>query len=205
MGHHRPLFSFARIGAVDHELDCLVEEPLEPIVTRRLMLRPPVTDDAGAIARLADDAGIAAMLARLPHPYTIEHARSFIENAGREMVFAVTEQGSGRLLGLCGLRPTHKVRAVDLGYWMGRAHWGQGYATEAAQAVIDLGFARLDIESIWANCRAINLASRRVLEKCGFQHRGTGTFVSVAAGRVSSEDFHLDRRAWEALKAWGRA
>lgn len=189
---------------MEHELDSLLEEPLEPIVTRRLRLRPPVMNDAADIARLANDAGVATMLARLPFPYTVEHARSFLETADRETVFAVTCKEKGTLLGLCGLRPTVKVKAVSLGYWLGRRYWGHGYATEAAQAVVDLAFGTLDIECVWADCRAINLSSRRVLEKCGFQHRGTGTMVSVAAGRVASESFHLDRRAWAALKAWGR-
>lgn len=188
---------------MEQDFDSLLEQPLEPIVTRRLMLRTPAAADADAMARLANDAGLAAMLARLPHPYTIAHAHSFLDSARNELVFAVTDLADGAFLGLCGLRPTVKVKAVDLGYWLGRPHWGQGFATEAAQAVVDLAFTTLDIECVWANCRAINLASRRVLEKCGFQHRGTGTMESVAAGRVASENFHLDRRAWASLKAWG--
>ena len=69
--------------------------------------------------------------------------------------------------------------------------------------MVDLAFGTLPVDCVSANCRAINGASRPVLEKCGFQHRGMGTFVSVAAGRVASEDFHLDRRAWVSIKAWG--
>ena len=190
---------------MDHDLDCLLEEPLEPIVTRRLHLRRPVMADAPEMARLADDPALARMMARLPHPYTIEHAHAFLENVAGEMVFAVTDRDGGAFLGLCGLRTIARPRAVDLGYWIGQPHWGQGFCTEAVQAVVDLAFTRLDIDLVSANCRVINLASRRVLEKCGFQQRGTGTFVSVSAGRVASEDFHLDRRAWKALKAWGRA
>lgn len=204
MGRHLP-FSFARTGAVDRELDSLLEDPLEPIHTRRLKLRRPMAADAPVLARLANDAALAAMLARLPHPYTIDHARSFLAQADRELVFAVTARADGAFLGLCGLRPTAKARAVDLGYWLGRPHWGQGFATEAAQALVDLAFTAPGIECVGANCRAINAASRRVLEKCGFQPRGAGTFLSVAAGRVSGESFHLDRGAWAALKAWGRA
>lgn len=188
---------------MDDGPDSLLEQPLEPILTRRLRLRPPVMADAEAMAALANDAAVARMLARLPHPYTLAHARAFLESADRELVFAVTDP-SGGFLGLCGLRPTMRARAADLGYWLGRPYWGQGFATEAAQAVVDLAFTALDVDCVWANCRAINLASRRVLEKCGFQHRGTGTFLSVAAGRVASEDFHLDRGTWGSLKAWGR-
>jgi RimJ/RimL family protein N-acetyltransferase len=190
---------------MDTDLDSLLEDPLEPIATRRLLLRRPVAADAPAMARLANDPGVACMLARLPHPYTVDHARHFLAHVDREFVFAVTDAGNGGFLGLCGLRPMARPKTVDLGYWLGRPHWGKGFATEAAQAVIDLAFARAGVDCVHANCRVINGASRRVLEKCGFQPRGTGTFVSVAAGRVASEDFHLDRRAWAALKAWGRS
>lgn len=189
---------------MDPDLALAPGEPLEPVETYRLRLRAPVMDDAEAMARLADDPRIAAMLARLPHPYTIAQARAFIADAGRELVYAVTRRSDGAFLGVCGLRPTARPRTADLGYWLGRPYWDQGFATEAAQAVIDLAFQRPGIDCVSANCRAINLASRRVLEKCGFQHRGTGTFLSLAAGRVASEDFHLDRRAWASLKAWGQ-
>ncbi|BDA86600.1 N-acetyltransferase [Aureimonas sp. SA4125] len=189
---------------MDQDFSSLLEDPLEPIATRRLLLRRPVAEDAPAMARLANDPGVALMLARLPHPYTIDHARHFLATVDRELVFAVTD-AKGRFLGMCGLRPMVRPRTVDLGYWLGRPHWGKGIATEAAQAVIDLAFTRAEIDCVHANCRAINGASRRVLEKCGFQQRGTSTFVSVAAGRVAAEDFHLDRRAWAALKAWGRS
>ena len=204
MGRHLP-FSFARNGAVDHDdLGSLLEEPLQPILTRRLRLRRPAKGDAASMARLADDAGVASMLARLPHPYTIDHAHAFLAACDRELVFAVTRRADDALLGMCGLRPTAVAQTVDLGYWLGRPHWRQGFATEAAQAVVDLAFMTLGSDCVSAKCRAINLASRRVLEKCGFQPRGTGTFVSVAAGRVSGESFHLDRGAWAALKAWGQ-
>ena len=189
---------------MEQDFEALLADPLEPIVTRRLVLRAPVPTDAAAMARLANDRGLAMMMARLPHPYERHHAEAFLESCDQELVFAVTCRDDGVFMGMCGVRATPKPSLVDLGYWIGRPFWGKGYTTEAAQAVIDLSFTRLGVERVTANCRAINLASRRVLEKCGFQHRGTGTFLSVVAGRVASEDFTLDRRAWASLKAWGR-
>lgn len=189
---------------MEQDFDALLADPLEPIVTRRLVLRRPLQGDAAAMAALANDRGIATMMSRLPHPYERSHAEAFLETCDQEIVYAVTCRDDGAFMGLCGVRATPKPSLVDLGYWLGRPYWGKGYTTEAAQALIDLSFTRLGVERVTANCRAINLASRRVLEKCGFQHRGTGTFHSMVAGRVASEDFTLDRRAWESLKAWGR-
>jgi RimJ/RimL family protein N-acetyltransferase len=187
-----------------HELDRLLDAPLEALATPRLALRPPRPDDAPLIAALADDRGVADMLARLPHPYTPADAEDFLAVAATSVVFAVTLRSEGTLLGVCGLRPTARRDVVDLGYWLGRPHWGLGYATEAAHAVVDLAFGLDGIGCILAGCRAVNGRSRRVLEKCGFQFRGTGTFVSLAAGRVASEHFDLERRTWLALRGWGR-
>ncbi|WP_152046565.1 GNAT family N-acetyltransferase [Aureimonas psammosilenae] len=189
---------------MEHELDSLGEEPLEPLSTRRLRLRRPLETDASRIAELAGDRSVAEMLAHVPHPYRMADAEDFLEVAARSVVFAVTLAENDRFIGICGLRPTERAGAGDLGYWLGRPYWGQGYATEAAQAVVDLAFETAGLTCVLAGCRAINGRSRRVLEKCGFQYRGTSTFVSRAAGRVSSEQFGLERRTWEALRSWGR-
>ncbi|KAB0681301.1 GNAT family N-acetyltransferase [Aureimonas leprariae] len=189
---------------MEHELGKLLAGPLEPIRTARLVLRPPRADDAPAIAALANDFGVAEMLAHVPHPYMLADAEDFLGVAGSGVVFAVTRGGDGVFMGVCGLRPTPRPAVADLGYWLGRPFWGRGYATEAAHAVVDLAFRLEGITSVLAGCRAVNGRSRRVLEKCGFQFRGTGTFVSRAAGRVSSENFGLERRTWMALRSWGR-
>ncbi|GGD97067.1 N-acetyltransferase [Aureimonas endophytica] len=187
-----------------HDLDDLAEDPLEPLSTPRLRLRAPLAADLPRIAELANDRGVAEMLARVPHPYTLEDAEDFLAIAEGSVVFAVALAASDEFIGVCGLRPTERARTADLGYWLGRPHWGRGYATEAAQAVVDLAFRQGGMDCVLAGCRAINGRSRRVLEKCGFQYRGTSTFVSLAAGRVAGEQFGLDRRTWESLKAWGR-
>lgn len=189
---------------MQHELDSLTEEALEPLATPRLRLRALSAADAPHIVALADDRGVAEMLARLPHPYTIEDAQNFLAVARESVVFAVTLAREGTLIGVCGLRPTERRRTADLGYWLGRPYWSMGYATEAAQAVIDLAFRTEGIDCVLAGCRVINGRSRRVLEKCGFQFRGTSTFVSMAAGRVAGEQFGIERRTWASLKAWGR-
>ncbi|MCW4116284.1 GNAT family N-acetyltransferase [Aurantimonas sp. MSK8Z-1] len=178
--------------------------PRSPILTPRLRLRMPDIGDAEAMARLADDRHIADMLSVLPHPYGIDDAIAFIETPRKEIALAVTARDGGAFLGVVSLKPGSHAKAVDVGYWLGRPFWGQGLATEAVQAMVDFGFEHLAIDCVEVSCRVINGASRRVIGKCGFQFCGTGMIASLAAGRVATERYHMDRRSWASLKAWGR-
>ena len=184
----------------------LLAGPTRAIVTPRLRLRPPILGDAKPMAALLDDYDVVRMLSRVPWPYTQADAESVIRERGGETVFAVCLKSTGALLGICGLHGNDRhPRRAELGYWIGRPHWGQGYATEAAHAAIDYGFTALGLDEISANCRVINEASRRVIWKCGFRFTGSGMIDTVASGRVASENFSLDRSCWRSLKSWGEA
>ena len=172
------------------------------LTTRRLVLRAARLSDAPAIAAYANDLQIAQMTSRIPHPYGLDDARAFLERTDDEIVVAVTHRESRAFLGLCSLAAAAAPGTAELGYWIGRPHWGQGFATEAAQAAIDYGFAVLDLAAIEVRCRVINTASRRVIQKCGFGYVGTGLSTSLAAGRVASETYRMDRRTWQSLKSW---
>ena len=94
----------------------------------------------------------------------------------------------------------------ELGYWLGVDHWGKGYATEALHAVIDYAFTDLDHAALQAGARVTNPASRRVLEKCGFQWTGVGLYRIRAINSSAPIDrFRLERGIWTALKTWGRS
>lgn len=176
------------------------------IVTPRLRLRPTGLADADAIAALLDDHDVVKMLSRVPWPYTVEDAENFIGDHGEETVFAICLKSAGDIVGICGIHPDERRSGRgELGYWIGRPFWGNGYATEAAHAAIDYGFTALGLGEITVNCRVINEASRRVIWKCGFRFVGSGMIDTVAAGRVSSENFSLDRTCWQSLKSWGEA
>jgi RimJ/RimL family protein N-acetyltransferase len=179
-------------------IDCPV------LVTERLVLRPPHDDDVPDLAKLANSRRIAEMLARMPHPYGVREARAFIEMARERhaagCVYAVTIAESGAFIGCAGLNGTE--RGLELGYWIGEPHWGHGYATEAAHALVDLAFRASDIEVLHVACRVINGASRRVIHKCGFQYAGQGMMDSIAAGRTPVERYTLDRKTWVGLRAW---
>ena len=63
--------------------------------------------------------------------------------------------------------------AADVGYLLDRRHWGHGYATEAARAIVEWAFSKPSIRRVWATCDTENVASARVLEKAGLQREGT--------------------------------
>src|ERR1035437_800067 len=88
---------------------------------------------------------------------------------------------------------------------LGLPYWGQGYATEALHAVIDYAFTDLGHEALQAGARVTNPASRRVLEKCGFQWTGVGLYrISSIKSPAPIDRFRLERGIWSALKTWGR-
>jgi len=172
--------------------------------TRRLVLRQPTLADVKAIARLVNDRRIAENLRRVPHPYLPDDAIAFITEAARlgtDTAFLIEHAGTP--VGMAGLE--HRTESEpELGYWFGVDHWGMGFATEAARAVIDYAFENLCVSRMVASARVVNPASRNVLEKCGFQWTGVELHRFVALGCSSPVDrFRLDRSVWASLKSWG--
>ena len=178
------------------------------LLSPRLVMRAPHEDDIDALAHLANNANIATMVARMPHPYTVADAADFVRRtrAGAigKCVYAITKADNGAFLGCCGIEPHEDGRTVELGYWLGEPYWNQGYVTEAAHALIDMVFRTRDVEQIDARCRVMNIPSRRVIQKCGFQFQATGMVQSLSVGgMVPVEWYRLDRKTWVSLKSWG--
>lgn len=181
-------------------IDCPV------LVTERLVLRPPHVDDLEELAELANNRKIAEMLGRMPHPYGPADAQQFVNSvrkADEGCAYAIALGENGAFIGCAGLNPT--MRGLELGYWIGEPYWGRGYATEAAHALVDLAFRATTIDTLHVSCRVINVASRSVIHKCGFQYAGQGMLDSQVAGRVPVERYRLDRRTWVSLRSWGLA
>jgi RimJ/RimL family protein N-acetyltransferase len=181
--------------------------PAATMTTERLVLRSPRPADAKAIVRLINDRRIAENTARIPHPYGVADAHAFLAQANRnaaEPSFLIG-LADGTLIGGCGIATT-SAGDPELGYWIGVAHWGRGYATEAARALIDHAFGELNCERLSSRARVSNPASRRVLEKCGFQWSGVA-LVRIRALKSSAplDCFRLDRGLWASLRSWGNA
>jgi RimJ/RimL family protein N-acetyltransferase len=195
----------------------MIAEPIEDIpqsqsritcpvlTTNRLILRVPEMPDAAELARLASNIKVAAMMTGMPHPYTGADAETFIRRVAEPdrtgCTYAITSRQTNAVLGCAGLT-FDKDNRLQLGFWLGEPHWGQGYATEAAHALVDLAFESFAIVRLHTRCRLSNSASRRVIEKCGFQFTGIGLLNSIAEGQFSAEHFTLERRVWAGLKGW---
>jgi len=171
--------------------------------TERLTLRRPTLADVKAIARLANDRRIAENTRRLPYPYLQDHAVEFVRAAGteaRETVFLIENNHTPiGMVGISRLEP----QMPELGYWLGFEHWGQGFGTEAARAVIDYFFEESSSEQLFSGARVANPSSRNILEKCGFQWSGVELHRFEALGSSTPVDcFRLSRSVWASLKNW---
>jgi RimJ/RimL family protein N-acetyltransferase len=191
-------------------LDRITAETSRPravptLETERLTLRAPRRDDAKAIASLANDLRIAENLLRIPHPYGLADAERFIAGANAtedETDFVITRGTT--VLGACGVG-SRDGEQPEIGYWLGVAFWGRGYATEAARALIDHAFADLGYDLLLAGARVSNPASRRVLQKCGFQWASVGLYrIRAIASSAPVDRFRLDRSLWASLRSWGK-
>jgi RimJ/RimL family protein N-acetyltransferase len=188
----------------------LTRDDVFRLETRRLWLRWPFHADAERLLSLAGDRDVAEMTAAIPHPYPPEAIAPFIVRAragnaaGRHLQLVLTRVSEpSKAIGMAGIGPNAEG-LPQLGYWIGRPHWGHGFATEAVRVLIDAFFALTEHPRLEACTRVVNPASRRVLEKCGFAYHGAGLGEFPARGGLLPIDhFHLDRGAWESLKSWG--
>ena len=183
----------------------------DTIETRRLILRRPAEDDIVAMTGLADNGRIAAKLPDMPHPYTIADAGRFIRRMRDRQSgltgFVITERYSSALIGCGKLQVGETDGDSRIGLWIGEAHWNRGYATEAAQTLVDHAFSQSpQLITIRASIRTINPAARRMLEKCGFQYAGPGAATDIRTGSLLPVDhYQIDRGIWAAIRSWSPA
>src|SRR5258708_14094011 len=156
--------------------------------TERLTLRRPTLADVKAIAHLANDRRIAENTRRLPHPYSQDHAIEFVRGTAKEArgtVFLI--ESSFVPVGMVGV-DWREADAPELGYWLGVEHWGQGFGTEAARAVIDFAFEEFDVEHLVSGARLTKPSARNILEKSGFQWVGVELHRFEALGSSTPVD-----------------
>jgi RimJ/RimL family protein N-acetyltransferase len=172
--------------------------------SERLNLRPPRPWDVQDIAVWLGDPAVSRMLARIPHPYTEEHAEDFLALPpdGRH-VFVIEAKPDGRFLGMIGLHPDGE--GYELGYWLGKPYWGLGYASEAAARMLAYGFETLGLETVRAGWFLDNPASGHLLAELGGRHNGSRLrFCAARNADVLCHDMLLTRAnflrkqaAWE--------
>jgi 8-oxo-dGTP diphosphatase len=151
-----------------------------PLETERLLLRPYVRDDVPEITRLLNDAEMARFLMVIPHPFVEFDARTLVKAAwrrltgGRGFDLLVTVKGGDRPVGSAGVGLHDEGRRGELGFWIGRDYWGQGYASEAARRMTAFATQTLGVRRLTGTVAADNDASLAVLGKLGFSETGRG-------------------------------
>ncbi len=176
--------------------------------TTRLILRPLVAVDAPVFHRLINDWEICRRLPDAPFPYPAQQAEEWIAAATRDREgkraeqFAIVEAGSGALMGVAGLRLAKGQKSAELGYWLGRPYWGQGFGLEAARRLVDWAFAALPIGQITAMVAADNDISVALLGRLGFAQSGKGTkeFSCKPGQKLPVKHFTLARDVPQAAK-----
>ena len=181
-------------------------EQRKKIETDRLVLRPFNLDDAQEVQRLAGNRAVADTTLNIPFPYEDGMAEAWIgthadnfENS-KGVTYAVTLRDSGQLVGAIGITNKEHDRG-EMGYWISQPYWNQGYATEAAQAIIAYGFGELSLNKISAAHLVRNPASGRVMEKAGMNYEGCspqhvkkwGQSEDMAFYGILADDFHKEQ------------
>lgn len=184
--------------------------PPATIETARLRLRPPVMEDAPSIfERYASDPEVTRFLSWRPHE-SVEETRAFLRlllkalQAATFNAWVIEGRTDRRLMGLMSMtirtarkddflstEEERRYYEVSFGYHLSRSEWGRGFATEAAQAIVQWALDQPRVYRIWTVCDVDNHASARVLEKAGLVREGTLQRWSIHPN-ISAEprDFH---------------
>ncbi len=173
------------------------------LTTQRLLLRPFKKSDGPAAASLAGDKKIADTMISVPHPYTVDYFNKWrkktalLAKAGSAFHFAITLKSDDRLIGSIELRDIDRDHLqAELSLWIGAAFWNNGYAAEAANAVINYGFTALDLNRIYAHRMMRNSTCETLFNKIGMKQEGSlrqrvikwGKFEDVALYAIIKED-----------------
>ena len=144
------------------------------IRTERLLLRPGWVEDAPELVAAIAREEVAFTLARLPWPYTIEHAVGWLSlpRAAADAHLLIYERTGAALRLIGGIGLNAEGDEVELGYWIVPSHWGRGFATEAGRAVIAMARDTLRLGQLISGHFVENPASGRVLRKLGFTPTG---------------------------------
>ncbi|NYV66904.1 GNAT family N-acetyltransferase [Bacillus sp. Gen3] len=162
------------------------------ISTERLVLRLFQKSDAEAVTNLCNNYNIYKNTLYLPYPYTLEDALTWIDhhldhfNADKSYEFAITDKETGRVYGAIALSNNKKFNNGELAYWIGEEFWGNGYATEAAQAILRFAFDEKKYHKVFARYFHSNQASGRVMQKLGMKKEG------IFIDHVKKENQYVD-------------
>ena len=147
--------------------------------TQRLILRDFVKDDWQAVLAYQSDPLYLRYYEWTDRtPEAVQEFVSWfldhqIQNPRIKYQLAAMLKSSNQLIGNCGIRMDDpNALEANIGYELDPKHWNNGYATEAAHAIVDFGFSRFGVHRVWSWCVADNVGSAHVLEKLGMRLEG---------------------------------
>lgn len=178
------------------------------IETNRLILRPFTIDDAPDVQRLAGDWDVASTTRNIPYPYEEGIAEQWIQThqerfeKGELVNFAIVHREQGFLIGAIGLFLNKEHESGELGFWIGKPYWNNGYCTEAARAVLRYGFEVLRLNKIHATHIRRNPAAGCVMQKVSMSHEGSlrqhgkrwGKFENLEAYGILKSEFENSQK-----------
>ena len=177
------------------------------IETERLLLRPWTEMDAESLYEYAKDPAIGPIAGWPPHK-SVEESLEIIRNVfNGAQCYAVCEKENDKAIGAVELKlnghtdMTERDDECELGYWLGKPFWGQGYMPEVVMALLNHGFRNLGMTTIWCGYYEGNTKSKRVQEKVGFVYHHTCDEVPVPLMnevRIGHTNY-MTRSRWEMI------
>lgn len=156
--------------------------------TRRLILRPWTEDDAPVLFAYASEPLIGLSAGWAPHTSEHESLRVIQGPLGRKETYAIVLRETGEPIGSAGLLENADSDMdldedeAEVGYWIGMPHWGNGYAVEAVNRLLEHAFNDLNKSGVWGSYFDENVRSGRVLSKAGFVYHHTESRTIDAMG-----------------------
>lgn len=141
-------------------------------------LRKLTLKDAKDIYENVKDREVSKWTATIPYPYPKDGAKKFIRRAkyeaekGKSLILGI--EFDKKVVGVVSLMHINKIRKrAEIGYWLGKRHWGKGIMTQAVREILKIAFKREKLHRIYAKIYQENTSSQKIMEKCGFKLEGT--------------------------------
>lgn len=168
------------------------------IETERLILRSWQEKEAGTLFKYASDPDIGPIAGWAPHT-SVENSLEIIRTVfAAPETYAAVLKDIGEPVGCCGIMfsdglhsVTMKPGEAEIGYWIGKPYWGQGFIPEAVKALLSRCFNELALDAVWCGYYEGNIKSKRVCEKSGFKFHHTNRDILSPLGDKRTEHFYL--------------
>lgn len=147
------------------------------LIGKKIVLRGIRNSDTKSIQCYAKNREISKYT-DLPHPFSLKDVQNLINQIKRDIKkrggyqLGIELQVTGEIIGIIGLTSIDKHKKAEIEYWIGKKYWGQGITKEAIKLILDFGFKKLKLNRIYAKAIPKNIASWKLLEKCGFSYEG---------------------------------